>query len=540
MHSKYKNLLNQIDFDAVKIMPLGADASSKQFYRAVDKTGKTILILEETHQEDFENYIRVTDLLSDVNVPQILAQDSQNLILALEDLGEHQNLSFSDYPKAIAILNQFKEIKIEGAFFDCDYFLKQSAAIFQTHHSDAVRDEYRQIIKKILDQINWDQMIFTHRDFHAENLMPVEDKLYVIDFQQASLGPIGYDLGSLLQDARRDVPEDVQEKCYAQYRDALSPEQQKILDQNYDLIALMRHLRIWGIFLKLAHEGKSQYLVHVPRVIAYIHHICKTHKLYDLEGWLLENMRHGKITKAMILAAGHGKRMRPLTDETPKPLLELMGKPILDHVIEDLKLQPIHELAINAHHLAEQVENYCDQLRSQKTFPKVHFSFEEELLETAGGVQKMIPCFSDKEMPFFALNGDIYWQSNQSGSLFDMMQEIWDPSKMDGLLWMVPIDQAFFFEGKGDYFCDDFGLIKRQRDKMQASPYIYGGVQILKPKLFENRPLKPGSNLEIWDQAEKAQRLYGCVYEADWYHLGTPEALAETERLLSEKKRHAG
>lgn len=234
------------------------------------------------------------------------------------------------------------------------------------------------------------------------------------------------------------------------------------------------------------------------------------------------------IKKAMILAAGFGKRLRPLTLETPKPLVELAGKPLLQHALDRLAARQPDTIVINTHYLAEKITAYVQPL---KDLPII-LSHEQDTLETGGGIAKALPYF--KNQPFFCLNSDIWWQET-SGSSLDQLEQNWDETTMDALLLLVHRDNAQDYQGQGDFFWDPATLIPRFRQPETSAPYIYTGVQILHPRLFESCPTGSFSIVELYHRAYRNNRLKAIVLDGTWSDLGTIQALESLrDRLENE------
>ena len=236
-----------------------------------------------------------------------------------------------------------------------------------------------------------------------------------------------------------------------------------------------------------------------------------------------------KIEKAFVLAAGKGTRMRPLTDTCPKPLLKVAGKPIIDYALDALVAQGVKEAVVNLNYLGHMLE---DHLQKRDDI-KITLSWEDERLETGGGVKKELSVFGDE--PFYVLNGDVIWTGGSSPVL-ERLANHWDEKLMDLLLLVYPTHKLDGYEGQGDYAIDsDSGrLIYRTGDDIV--PYIFAGPRIVHPRLFENTPDGYFSFLELFHKAEKNGRLYGAIHDGDWHHVGTPEALAKTENLLLKSK----
>lgn len=221
---------------------------------------------------------------------------------------------------------------------------------------------------------------------------------------------------------------------------------------------------------------------------------------------------------AMILAAGIGKRMRPLTLHTPKPLISVAGKSMLERVFDHLKIVGISHIVINAHHLATQIIE-----AAQKIYPNALLSREEILLETGGGIKKALPLLGNEA--FFALNGDNVWTGEDSLILMD---STWEAAKMDALLLLIPREKAYGYQGKGDFFLAPNQRLTRPEPGGEA-PYVYAGVQLVSPQLFKESPKGSFSMNVLWDKALKNERLYGVVHQGEWFHISTPEDLQRYE-----------
>lgn len=228
--------------------------------------------------------------------------------------------------------------------------------------------------------------------------------------------------------------------------------------------------------------------------------------------------------KAMVLAAGLGQRMRPLTDKMPKPLVQVQGEAMLDTILDRLQAHGIEEVVVNTHYLGEMIEAH---LKERKR-PKIALSPEADLLETGGGVKKALPLLGDA--PFFVLNGDVCWLDGLTPALTRLAM-IWDEAEMDALLLLHPTCSAFGYEGIGDYLMDPVGRLRRRQER-QIAPFIYAGIQILHPRLFEGAPEGSFSLNKLYDKAQEAERLWGLRHDGEWYHVGTPAELRAVEDAL--------
>lgn len=230
------------------------------------------------------------------------------------------------------------------------------------------------------------------------------------------------------------------------------------------------------------------------------------------------------IRSAMILAAGRGERMRPLTDTTPKPLIPVRGRSMLDRSMDRLRAHGVRNLVINVHHLGEQIAAHVGAGRA-------HIVREPALLETGGSVKNALPLLGQE--PFFVLNGDGLW-TDGAAPMLKRLEAAWDPARMDALLLLHPIDKAIGREpsDKGDYFLDD-NKKARHRGAEPTAPYLFASVSICDSRLFRNAPDGPFSLVKLWHRAQAAGHLYGLVHDGQWFHVGTPHALAEAEQVLA-------
>ncbi|MGF1592370.1 MAG: nucleotidyltransferase family protein [Kiloniellaceae bacterium] len=229
-------------------------------------------------------------------------------------------------------------------------------------------------------------------------------------------------------------------------------------------------------------------------------------------------------TTAMVLAAGLGQRMRPITDKLPKPLVQLHGEAMLDTILDRLQVHGVSKVVINLHYLGEMIEAH---LKDRKQ-PEIAFSPESDLLETGGGVRKALPLLGDA--PFFVLNGDVCWLDGLTPALA-RLAAAWDEAEMDALLLLHPTCSAFGYEGIGDYLMDPVGRLRRRQER-QIAPFIYAGIQILHPRLFEASPEGSFSLNRLYDKAQEAGRLWGLRHDGEWFHVGTPAELLAVEDAL--------
>jgi N-acetyl-alpha-D-muramate 1-phosphate uridylyltransferase len=228
----------------------------------------------------------------------------------------------------------------------------------------------------------------------------------------------------------------------------------------------------------------------------------------------------------MLLAAGLGTRMRPLTDRTPKPLLPLGGKALIDHALDRLATSGVETVVVNAHWQAGRLETHL-AARSGRA-PLTIFRREAELLETGGGVKAALPTLGPA--PFFVVNGDAFWLDGPSPAL-DRLGAVFDPAKVDGVLLVHRTFQVHADVGMGDFAVDKWGGLRR-RGEREVVPYIYAGLQLITPALLAGTPEGAFSMNRAWDTAMATGRLRAVVHDGLWFHLSTPADLADAEAIL--------
>jgi MurNAc alpha-1-phosphate uridylyltransferase len=227
------------------------------------------------------------------------------------------------------------------------------------------------------------------------------------------------------------------------------------------------------------------------------------------------------IDTAMVLAAGLGVRMRPLTDDRPKPMVALAGRPLLDWALGRVIAAGVRRTVVNTHYFAEIIHRHLDGRDG------IVLSHEPERLETGGGVRRALPHLGDR--PFFVVNSDAVWTDGPVPALA-RLAAAWDDARMDALLLLQPVGRAIGYTGAGDYHRDSDGRLRR-REKSEVAPFLFAGVQVLHPRLFEGAPDGPFSLNLLYDAAQASGRLFGIEHDAAWYHVGTPEDLARTEAV---------
>jgi MurNAc alpha-1-phosphate uridylyltransferase len=228
---------------------------------------------------------------------------------------------------------------------------------------------------------------------------------------------------------------------------------------------------------------------------------------------------------AMVLAAGLGTRMRPVTDAMPKPLVPVAGKPLLDHVLDKLADAGVDDAVVNVHYFAEQIEQHLTSRRA----PRITISDERsQLLNTGGGVRAALRFLGTA--PFFLLNSDTLWIDGVDGNLHRLARAF-DPARMDALLLLAPTATSVGYVGRGDFAMDPAGVLRRRRER-EVVPFVYAGAAVLTPGMFAEAPEGAFSLNLLFDRAIEAGRLCGLRLDGVWMHVGTPEAVAAAEAAI--------
>ena len=229
---------------------------------------------------------------------------------------------------------------------------------------------------------------------------------------------------------------------------------------------------------------------------------------------------------AMVLAAGYGLRMRPLTLTRPKPLIEVAGKALIAHGFDRLRAAGVGTAVVNVHYLPEQIEAWAREQSS----PRIIISDERgEILDTGGGIVQALPLLGEK--PFFVINSDSFWVEEGEPAL-DRLRAAWDDRKMDCLLLLSELGRTVGYDGKGDFVRDASGRLVRRSAAPEAVPLAYSGAYLVAPRLFKGAPHGTFSMNLLWDEAIAAGRLFGIEHRGRWLHVGTPDAIPLAEAAL--------
>ncbi|MEL7487727.1 MAG: nucleotidyltransferase family protein [Pseudomonadota bacterium] len=237
----------------------------------------------------------------------------------------------------------------------------------------------------------------------------------------------------------------------------------------------------------------------------------------------------GRPETAMVLAAGLGTRMRPLTDDRPKPLIEVAGKALIDYALDRFVDAGVKRAIVNVHYLADMMERHV----LDRTSPEIMISDERSLLlETGGGLKKAAEHFDDG--PIFCTNTDAILIDGDGAEACARLSEAWRDDAMDALLLLVPIARTSGYDGAGDFHRDEDGRIAfRSGDR---APLVFTGLQLIAPRLLDGAPDGPFSTKRLWDKALGEGRLHGVIHDGDWMHVGDPQGLEDAERRLRDAR----
>lgn len=572
-----REFLARLGWGGARRARLAGDASFRHYDRLWRDGESAVLMDAPPPREDVRPFVAVARWLSahGFAAPQVIGADLEGGFLLLEDLGDdrYSRVIAADpacerllYEAAIDILAALHHLPAptslplaEGGahalpVYDRALYLRE-VLLFADWYMPAVlgrvltaeeRAEFVALWDAILGKLDDSRPVMVLRDYHADNLMWLPERgvdaaarVGLLDFQDAVRGPAAYDLVSLLEDARRDVDPALAAAMIERYLAAApAGTDPAAFRSTYAILGAQRNMKIIGIFTRLlARDGKAHYLSLLPRVFGHLAHDLAHPALAPLREWVARmlpaacmsgnldaaSVRH-LPKQAMVLAAGLGLRMRPLTEHLPKPLLPVAGRAMLDRSLDALATAGVDHVVVNTHHLPHKLRDHLAARAGQ--LPTVSLSDESAaLLDSGGGVKRALPRLGDGA--FFALNGDMLWRDRGADAL-QRLAMAFDPDAMDGILLLVPRDEAHGYDGPGDFRMTPDGCLARRGDAA-AAPYVFTGIQILKAGSVAAIADEIFSLNRVYDRMLAAGRLFGLVHDGDWFHVGTPEALRQTE-----------
>ncbi len=418
---------------------------------------------------------------------------------------------------------------------EVDLLLEWYAADAAAKISETAKADWTAIWAALFEYLGAHPKGLALRDFHAENIFWLPEReatarVGLIDFQDGLMAHPAYDLVSLLEDARRDVSEDLCAPLIERFCEKAGLKNDAAFQTAYAVMGAQRNAKILGIFVRLAiRDGKPQYRRLIPRVQKLFLGDISGAIFADLRAWFaaqLPAVLKPPVTTAMVLAAGHGTRMRPLTNDRSKAMVVVGGKPLIDHMLDRLAEVGVTRAVVNVHAHADHLEAH---LKRREGLPDIIISDErEKLLETGGGVVKALPLLGDG--PVFICNIDAIWQEN-TGALKSLLTA-WQPHNMDDLLLLAPKADTLGYHGLGDFYLGGEGHISRRVGP--SAPYVYAGVQIATLAPLREFKVEPFSRNKVWDVSLAAQRAYGVPLNGFWMHVGDPNAREEAEAIIKE------
>ena len=497
------------------------------------------------------------------SAPKVLARDLEAGFILLEDLGDDlfarvikndPSKEAELYESAVDTLaaiyrSSFQETLVSGDAVwrlrsydvaamqaEVDLLLEWYAVEAGVDISVSAMQEWTEIWAELFDHLKAHAPGLALRDFHAENIFWLPEReatacVGLIDFQDGLMAHPAYDLVSLLEDARRDVSPDLHAQLIARFCEKSGLKHDAAFKAAYAVMGAQRNAKILGIFVRLAkRDGKPHYRRLIPRVQKLFLGDIEGGEFTKLRAWFevhLPSILKPPVTTAMVLAAGHGTRMRPLTNNRSKAMVEVGGRPLIDHMLDRLAEAGVTRAVVNVHAHADHLQAH---LQTRTGLPQIVISDErEELLETGGGVVKALPLLGKE--PIFICNIDAIWLENESA--LKNLLETWKPSQMDDLLLLAPKDKTLGYYGGGDFECSDTGHISRR--KGDSAPYVYAGVQIAKLGPLKNFKAEPFSRNKVWDISLRSSRAYGVPLDGFWMHVGDPNARDEAEDILAKQ-----
>lgn len=559
--------LSNVGWGGATIQPLAGDASFRRYDRIKLGDRKAVLMDAPPEFEDVRPFVAVAEHLLELGLssPKIFAANIEQGFLLIEDLGDNlfktllekePSREFELYKQAVDVLVKLNQAPIKtkldyegGSHHLLSYteelFLNEIELLTDWYYpaltgvrlSIEKRLEFLTLWKSVIKKLGDPNECLVLRDYHAENLLELQNgDIGLIDFQDAVIGHSAYDLVSLLQDARRDVDPDIEERMIQKFVRKLGREDAEFREQ-YAILGAQRNIKIIGIFARLSlRDGKDNYLALQPRVWGLLERCLEHPVLSDIKKWLDREIPLKRDIPlepfklypdhAMILAAGLGLRMRPLTDNKPKPLIKIAGKEMLSHTLDGIASSGIKNTVINMHFCADQIEEFVKERKDWR--PKITLSDEKEkLLDSGGGIKHALSLLGDH--PFYILNSDMIWTECGLPAL-SKLATMWTDD-MDILMLLVSRERAYGHDGPGDFHMDETGRLWFRGDDPE-SDYYYGGMLIIKPECFDGIEEDIFSLRKLFRIAADKKRLFGLVHEGEWYHVGTPASIGETEKLL--------
>ncbi|MFZ5708851.1 MAG: phosphotransferase [Pseudomonadota bacterium] len=541
------------------VAPVAGDASARRFSR-LSLPGRSAILMEDPAPGGGASaaFVSMAGWLraQGYSAPEILAADIAAGVLLVEDLGDMPaaRICAADPDAERAIHDAAADLlaDLQGrppppglGTLDGEGLAGLTAIVGEwlLPGLGLVPDEpgaFGRAVRKAWDALPEAPLAVSLRDFFTGNIVWLPERrglarVGLLDFQDAVLAHPAYDLVSLLQDARRDPGAGIEARAKARHIAATGADPEAF-EAAYALMGAQRALRILGVFARLAlRDGKPGYLAHVGRVRANLDRNLAHPSLAELREIVAAQLppigadalsRLGEASgahprAAMLFAAGFGTRMGSLAQTTPKPLIRVAGRALLDHALDQTAGAGVERIVINLHYLADSIRRHVG------ADDRILFSDETDLiLETGGGIRKALPLLG--RGPVFTLNTDAVWTGPNP---LATLRAHWRPDRMDALLLLVPRGRATGHAGAGDFLCDGDGRLSR------GPGAVYTGAQIIRTEPFAAATDRVFSQNAVWDGIAARGRLFGVLHPGGWCDVGRPASIPLAERLLSEAGR---
>ena len=552
----------QLKTDSFEISPLTTDASSRKYYRIKTPNKSFVVMDDEGCRCHTHEFVELSDFLRKhgVYVPEVLAKDFDNGLLLLEDLGDNTvtkllptvgeqklyKMSGQAIAKVAAVserpqcVKEFSAKRIsEDLRLFTEWYFPMTTGQPLTTQADK---EFFNIIEQLIPMAYKVPNRLVLWDYHIDNIMlpPKAKECAIIDFQDAMWGPLTYDIMSLLAADRRFASPYIIEEVKNEFFATLKDVRREDFEDSYAFMSMFRHLRVLGRFTTLSMvNGKMRYLEYIPQVWKMLEQVLEYPKLRAVKNWLDTYLpkekrglpKHKPFTQAMILAAGRGVRMKELTDNCPKPLIEVGGKSLIDYNFDRLREVGIKKAAVNVCYKKEMIINHL--LKSATDF-ELKFSEETEALETGGGVKHALNQLQDEDI--FVFNSDVFFIDRGYKSALWRMMDAWDRDKYDILLLLQDLKDICGDKGIGDYKIGLSGKIERNEQKTDGYPYMFAGISIVNRKIFAEENRDKFSLRDLFDIAQKRGKLGFVINQSEFFHVGTPEAFKAAEIKIQQQK----
>ena len=555
---------NHIGNSNFEFLPINTDASSRRYYRIILKNQQTFIILDdEKCCCKTPEFVELSKFLNahNVYVPKVIAQDIKNGMLLLEDLGnqsmrdmlyehpEKEEKLYSSAANAIAKIATIEErptctkelspeIMLNDIQLFTDWYFPMAT---ETPLSEEAKQDFMSIFKKLLPMAFKVPNRLVLWDYHIDNIMfpPHSKECAIIDFQDAMWGPLTYDIMSLLAADRRMVSQKIINTTKDLFFNQLKNISRQDFEDSFAFMSMFRHLRVLGRFTTLSMVNKKEkYLQYVPQLWQMLDDVLNYPKLLPLKNWLDNNfpkelriLPHRKpINSAILLAAGRGTRMQSLTDDLPKPLIKVGDKSLIDYNFERLQQANIENIVINLCYKGEMIHQHIEEKYPSS---QIQYSLEETALETGGGIKKALPLL--KSSVFFACNSDVFFIDHAYKPVLWKMMDAWNEKKYDILILLQDTD-SICGDKSGDYKITENHTLERNISKIDGFPYMFAGISIINKKIFDGISQEKFSLRDLFDRAQSQERLGFIINNAEFFHVGTPQALSAAQRKITGNK----